>query len=54
MTSIVVDYFALLGTARGGADILSYELQWDAGTTALSVTITWLELVGFTPDSLLN
>jgi len=50
MTSITVDYHPLTGTARGGAAVLSYELQWDQGPTVAS----WVELVGYTSDSLLN
>jgi hypothetical protein len=47
--SITVDYHPLTGTARGGAAILSYELQWDQGPGVGA----WVELVGYASDSLL-
>lgn len=50
MASITVDYHPLIGTAKGGAPILSYELQWDSGSAGSA----WAELVGYTSDSLLS
>ncbi len=49
-SSITVDYYALTGTSGGGAEVLSYELQWDQGPTIMD----WVELVGHSTNSLLN
>jgi hypothetical protein len=49
-SSITVDYHPLAGAARGGAPILSYELQWDQG----SAGATWVSLVGAASDSVLT
>lgn len=46
-SAITVDYVSLSGTATGGAPILSYELQWDAGTNGS----TWTSLTGYSTYS---
>ena len=50
LSSLSIDYYALTGTSRGGTPVLSYELQWDQGASVGA----WVELVGYSSDSLLN
>lgn len=49
-SSIKVDYTALTGYSTGGAPILSYSLEWDAGSNGVSYT----SIVGESPNSLLT
>lgn len=48
-SSITVDYTVLTGFATGGTPILTYSLEWDAGTNG----VTWTVLIGDSPYSLL-
>lgn len=47
-TQIVVDFYALQGSAIGGTAILSYELQWGVGTAPTS----WTVVSGLSSDDL--
>jgi hypothetical protein len=50
-SQIEVDWLPLVSTsATGNAAILSYNLQWDLGTSGTS----WTDLVGYSPNSLVT
>ncbi len=48
-TQLDVKWLELTGTNTGGSPILSYHLQYDNATNA----VTWLDVVGLAPDSML-